>query len=239
MGGGGRRIERALALVLASALAAAGCAGESRPESEGAASSTSSDAASLKPLRSGQFTTRGGVLYRVEGDELLAVTALPGAGVAPDTLENCAAAIPRLAEDGFRRLVASPDAGRAAWQTSGPGACVGVADAASGAISVLGRWSTAVPDSLVWAPRGGYLAVLLMHPDGRHSVGVFDAETGAELAMPWEADCEGRADCDVSRVKWLGGSLLNVEIRQGPAELSVPYEVNVGMAAAVTRSEES
>ncbi len=104
---------------------------------------------------------------------------------------------------------------------------------------MLGRWSAAVPDALIWAPGGRHLAVLLVHPDARRSLAVFDVRTGALLSMPWEADCEGRVDCDVSRVEWLGGTLLNVEIRQGPAELSVPYEVNVSMAGSVPASEES
>lgn len=185
------------------------------------------------------LTARGGVLYaRREAGELVPLAALPGAGSAPDTLEGCAAAIPRLGEEGFRRLVAGPDSSRVAWQTLGPGACVGVAADGGESVVVLGRWSGAVPDSLIWAPDGRYLAVLLAHPDGHRSLAVFDAAAGAALAMPWQAECEEREDCDVSLVRWVGGTLLNVEIRQGPAELSVPYEVNVGMATAVAPSEE-
>lgn len=185
------------------------------------------------------LAARGGVLYaRREGGELIPIAALPGADPAPDTLEGCAAAIPRLGEEGFRRLVAGPDSSRVAWQTVGPGACVGVVASEGERVAVLGRWSAAVPDSLIWAPDGRYLAVLLAHPDGHRSLAVFDAAAGAALAMPWQAECEEREDCDVSLVRWVGGTLLNVEIRQGPAELSVPYEVNVGMATAVAPSEE-
>ncbi len=45
-------------------------------------------------------------------------------------------------------------------------------------------------------------------------------------------------ECDVASVKWLGGSLLNVEIRLGPAELPVPYEVNVASAGLAGLKEE-
>jgi hypothetical protein len=213
---------------------ACGREGEPRRLAEGEAGDTSMEISEVAFL-----AARGGILYaRREGGELIPIAALPGAGGAPDTLDGCAAAIPRLGEEGFRRLVPVPDSSRVAWQTVGPGACVGVVGSAGDRVAVLGRWSAAVPDSLIWAPDGRYLAVILAHPDAHRSLAVFDAEEEAALEMPWEAECEESADCDVSSVRWVGGTLLNVEIRQGPAELSVPYEVNVGMATAVAPSEE-
>lgn len=189
-------------------------------------------------LEAGPFSAGEGVLYLADSGQLEPLVALPGAGTAPDTLEGCALAIPPLGEEGFKRLVLSPEGTRAAWQTVGPGSCVGVVGGAGEEARVLDRWSAAVPDSLLWAPGGRHLAVLLTHPDAARSLAVFDTRTGRRLTMPWEADCEERGDCDVSRVEWVGGSLLDVEIRQGPAEGSVPYEVNVSMAGSGPVTEE-
>jgi hypothetical protein len=69
-------------------------------------------------------------------------------------------------------------------------------------------------------------------------VWVYDAVEAARLEMPWETDCAYVEDCDVERVVWLGGTLLNVGIRLGPAEASVPYEVNVAATQRYGMREE-
>ncbi len=91
----------------------------------------------------------------------------------------------------------------------------------------------------MWAPASRYLAVWLTHLDGRRSLSVVDAEEGERLELPWELECETVGECDVVEVEWLGGTLLDVRIRLGPAEFSVPFEVNVGTGALVPRKETS
>jgi hypothetical protein len=77
-----------------------------------------------------------------------------------------------------------------------------------------------------------------VHHEQRRSLWLYDALQGVRLEMPWEFDCKYVGDCDVERVDWLGGSLLNVEIRLGPAEGAVPFEVNVEAAASLDMREE-
>lgn len=177
-------------------------------------------------MRIGGFALTEGVLYRARGDVLEPVAALPGAGAASDTLTVCAVS-PELGAIRFRELKLSPDSTRAVWGTLGPGSCVGVIGPGEPPVRVLGRWSAATPDSLLWAPSSRHVAIWLRHPSERRSLEVYDAVEARRLEMPWEVDCEYVEDCDVIRVAWLGGTLLNVEIRLGPAELSVPFEVNV------------
>jgi hypothetical protein len=184
----------------------------------------------VEPVEVGPFRLTDGVLYRVHDDVAEAVAALPGAGEASDTLTACATVSPELGSVRFHELTLSPDSAWAVWGTLGPGACVGVIGLGEPAVWVLGRWSAATPESLLWAPAGRYLAIWLRHPGQRRSLAVFDAVDGQRLEMPWEADCKFTEDCDVMRVSWLGGTLLNVGIRRGPAELSVPFEVNVATA---------
>lgn len=182
--------------------------------------------------RRGPFAVAGGVLYRAVDDSLKPVLALPGAGPAPDTAAECAPAIPKLGQQGFGTLILAPDSDAVAWVTGGPGACVGVDGLLPQRGGVLGRWTEAIPEEIVWAPAGRYLAVWLEHAHGRHSIDVFDTWTGERLEMPWREDCEGAEACDVKRVEWAGGTLLDVEIRLGPGEVPVPFEVNVGGPAS-------
>jgi hypothetical protein len=90
----------------------------------------------------------------------------------------------------------------------------------------------------MWAPAGRFLAVWLTHPGQRRSLELFDAETAERLEMPWEAECGLSGGCDVSRASWVGGTLLNVDIRLGPAEQPVPFEVNVAAATPTGQVEE-
>lgn len=176
-------------------------------------------------------------LYDVKNAEVLAV--LPGSSLqASDTIDACAAAGPELGPARFFALRASPDGIWAAWETTGPVVCIGVVGPQRPAVRVLGRWATALPDSLLWSPIGHYLGVWLSHRDGRRSLMVYDAEAGKRVSMPWDEECEGTDDCDVARADWLGGTLLNVEIRRGSAELTVPIEVNVSATVTVERVEE-
>jgi len=194
--------------------------------------------AELDPTRVGPYAIGEGTLYSVRGEELVPLAALPGGGAASDTLKECSGAIPDLGTARFASLTLSPDPNWAAWETTGPGACVGVVGPAEPPVRVLGVWSAAIPDSLVWAPIGRYLAVWWVHPAGRRSLWVFDALTSARLEMPWDMDCIYEEDCDVERVVWLGGTLLDVGIRLGPAEESVPFEVNVAQMPGPEASEE-
>lgn len=210
-----------------------GCGEEGRPPA------AKEEHPSSELVWAGPYAIRGGFLYAVKGESLEALAVLPGAGTAHDTLADCVAPVPELGRSRFRRLHLSPDTLWAAWETAGPGACVGVVGPRQPPVSVLGRWSAALPDTVLWAPAGRYLAICLAHPGGRRSVLVFDAGEGQRLEMPWEPDCAYAEDCDVVRAAWLGGTLLNVEIRLGPAELSVPFEVNVGGAVSVEPREET
>jgi hypothetical protein len=115
---------------------------------------------------------------------------------------------------------------------------VGVVGLGEPAVRVLGRWSGAVPNAVLWAPAGRYLAVWLGWAAGRRSLEVFDAVAGVRLEMPWEVECGYAEACDVAEAAWLGGTLLDVEIRLGPAELPVPFEVNVADVAPVGSEEE-
>jgi hypothetical protein len=189
-------------------------------------------------VRVGEYGYAGGSLYDIGGAAPEALAVLPGAGVAPDTLEECAPAIPEFSEARFRKLRPSPDPSWASWETAGPGACVGVVGPGVPPVRALGHWSGAIPDSVFWAPAGRYLAVWLGHPGGRRSLQVFDAEGAARLAMPWDLDCTYPEDCDVVGAAWLGGTLLNVEISLGPAESPVPFEVNVTATAPADPTEE-
>jgi hypothetical protein len=188
--------------------------------------------------RVGPYAIGSGTLYRTHEGAAEAVGALPGIGVAADTLVECGGKLPELGPARFSRLRLSPDTARAAWATSGPGTCVGVIGPAEPPVHVLGYWPAAATDSLLWAPAGVYLAVWLVHHGQRRSLWLYDALQGEKLEMPWELDCKYVGDCDVERVDWLGGSLLNVEIRLGPAEGSVPFEVNVEATASLDMREE-
>jgi hypothetical protein len=191
-----------------------------------------------EPVIVGPYALGEGVIYRVEGEAREALAALPGAGMASDTLRECGEDFQRVIEVRFKRLTLSPDSLWAAWETLGPGACVGVVGPADPWVQVLGQWSAARSDSVLWAPAGRYIAVWLAHARGR-SLWVFDGYEGQRLVMPWDEDCAYSNDCDVVRVMWLGGTLLNVEIRLGPAELSVPFEVNVEATPRVGAREEN
>lgn len=191
------------------------------------------------PIRLGPFAQSSSMLYRLHGETLVPLAALPGWGAAPDTLGECAAAMPDLEARRFRGLTLSPDSAWAIWRAVGPGACVGVVGLGEPPVRVFGHWSAAALDSVTWAPAGRYLTVWLRHPGGRRSLSVFDAIEGVRLEMPWELECSAIEDCDVIGVAWLGGTLLNVNMRLGPAEVAVPYEVNVGLAPelAIPRKE--
>lgn len=186
--------------------------------------------------RAGNYAMGPGTLYRLRGGKREPVAVLPGAGAGRDTVFECAVLAPGLGEVRFGLLELTPDSALAAWATTGPGTCVGTLAAGEPAVRVLGFWPAAATDSLLWAPAGHYLAVLLDHHGQRCSVAVYDVANAARLEMPWEQECED--DCDVEQAQWLGGSLLNVRIRLGPAERSVPFEVNVEAAASLEREEE-
>jgi len=224
------RVSR-LAILAAVALVA--CTGGENGTADGGHVIAVSD-----PTRVGPYALGEGTLYSVRGEELVPLAALPGSGVASDTLQECAGAIPELGNARFKGLTLSPDPAWAAWETTGPGACVGVVGPADPPVRVLGVWSAAIPDSMAWAPVGRYLAVWWIHPAGRRSLWVFDAISSARLDMPWDMDCMYEEDCDVERVVWLGGTLLDVGIRLGPAEESVPFEVNVAQTPGSDTSEE-
>ncbi|UCC73309.1 MAG: hypothetical protein JSV86_01715 [Gemmatimonadota bacterium] len=229
-----QEIRTALA---AGALFVAATAACERPEREPPAKGEQPPAAELE--RAGAYAIGGGVLYRRVGGSYVPLAVLPGAGrQAPDTLEECATDIPDLGETRFEELDLATDTAWAAWVTSGPGACVGVVGLGDPAVRVLGRWTEAVPETVLWAPAGRYLAIWLARAAGRRSLEVFDALAGGRLAMPWETECDYAEDCDVAVAVWLGGTLLDVEIRLGPAELSVPFEVNVAAEALVGPEEE-
>lgn len=182
----------------------------------------------------GKYAMSPGTLYRRRNGVREPVAVLPGAGVARDTVVECAVLAPGLGEVRFAQLSVAPDSAHAAWATLGPGTCVGtVAAGGEPSVRVLGFWPAAATDSLLWAPGGDYLAVLLNHHGRRTSVSVYDAVRGVRLEMPWETECEFSGECDVEQAEWLGGSLLDVRIRLGPAELSVPFEVNVRAAASL------
>jgi hypothetical protein len=187
----------------------------------------------------GEYAMSKGTLYRTRDGVREPVAVLPGAGVARDTVVECAVLAPGLGEVRFGQLIVAPDSAHAAWATVGPGSCVGtVAAAAEPSVHVLGFWPAAATDSLLWAPGGDYLAVLLDHRGQRSSVSVYDAVRGVRLEMPWESECEFSGECDVEQAEWLGGSLLDVRIRLGPAERSVPFEVNVRAAASLDTDKE-
>jgi len=232
------RLERLRALTaatLAVALWAAACErAEREPPAQGG------ETAARILARAGPYAIAGGALYRSAGESLVAVAVLPDAGEsAADTLEECAAEIPQLGKARFQSLSLAADTALAAWATSGPSACVGVVGTGEPAVRVLGHWSAAVLDTILWAPAGRYLAVWLSGAAGRRSLEVFDALAGARLEMPWEVDCGYAESCDVVRATWLGGTLLDVEIGLGPAELPVPFEVNVADAVPVGSEEEN
>ena len=216
--------KRWLLIALGASLAA-GCGREA-----GEVSVDQEMQSAVEPVRVGSFGFTDGRLFRASDGVLEAVAALPEAGAAGDTLVACATVSPELGAVRFRGLILAPDSSWAAWGTLGPGACVGVIGPLEPPVQVLGRWSGATPESLLWAPAGRYLAIWLRHPGQKRSLAVYDAGAGVRLEMPWEVDCRLVEDCDVGRVAWLGGTLLNVEIRLGPAESSVPFEVNVATA---------
>ncbi|MGD2216377.1 MAG: hypothetical protein PVJ64_06460 [Gemmatimonadales bacterium] len=189
--------------------------------------------------QAGPYAIADGALYRREGGSFVTVAVLPGAAEsAPDTLEECAAEMPELGRARFEHLDLAPDTMWAAWSTSGPGACAGVVGLGEPAVRLLGRWLGAVPEKLLWAPTSRYLAVWLTSATGRRSLDVFDVVAGSRLEMPWEVECDYAEACDVAQAVWLGGTLLDVEIRLGPAELPVPFEVNVVDVAPVGLEEE-
>jgi hypothetical protein len=230
------RLKNLIALA-GGALAVVLCAGCEGAEREPAAQVDEPPAAALE--RAGPYAIAGGALYRREGESLVAVAVLPDAGEsALDTLEECAAEIPELGKARFKLLDSAADTAWAAWSTSEPGGCVGVVGLGEPAVRVLGRWSGAVPNAVLWAPAGRYLAIWLGWAAGRRSLEVFDAVAGIRLEMPWEVECGYAEACDVAQAAWLGGTLLDVEIRLGPAELPVPFEVNVADVAPVGSEEE-
>lgn len=189
------------------------------------------------PDRTGAYAISDGLLYRVEAESLVALVALPGSGPAADTATGCISEIPELGQNRFRRLTLSPDSGSVVWETDGPGVCVGVLAAASVDGKVLARWTQALPDTVLWAPSGRYVAVWLRHAGRRHSVEVFDADIGRRLTMPWEEECARSEQCDVQRAGWVGGTLLDVDIRLGPGEQALPFEVNVSSPAGEPEEE--
>ena len=217
-----RRGGWAAVLWLALAIAAAACRGKEggRPESAGTAGAE-------EELQAGPYVTAGGVLYRVSEGGREAVLALPGAGPAPDTLALDSVSTSALGAPRFRRLALAPDSGAVAWEVGGAGAWVGVAGRTRQSVWLLNHWTDALPDRLIWSPVGRYLVVRLRHRDGRVGVEVFDTPAGKRLLLPWERECEGIDACDVTAVKWVGGTLMDVEIRLGEDEPSVPFEVNV------------
>ncbi len=227
--------RRRLACGLMGALVLVGCGGEAAWEARDPQASTQR----AEPARVGAFALGQATLYRTRDDTLEALAVLPGGGAAPDTLEECAPAIPELRPVRFEALRLSPDPRWAAWSTTGPGSCVGVAGPGELPVRVLAHWPAATPDSLIWAPASRYLAVWLAHAGGRSSLSVFDVEKAERLEMPWELECEVSGDCDVVEVEWFGGTLLDVEIRLGPAESSVPFEVNVGSVRSAEPKEET
>lgn len=228
-----RESRRTLWVAGALALAAVGCRG-SEPKGTGAG-----ERPDPPVVVAGGYAIGERTLYRLEGDGWTPVAVLPRAGAGADTLWGCGGAVPGFGGPRFHRLSLSPDSATAAWATRGPDACVGSVGPGPDGVRVLGRWSAASPDSLIWAPAGRYLAVTLARPGGRHGLAVFDVARSRPLSMPWEAECAYADDCDVETVRWLGGSLLNVGIRLGPAEASVPFEVNVARAAPAAEDEES
>lgn len=230
-------LEALRAAVAASVLAVALTAGCERAEREPPASRSESPPTEL--ARAGAYAIGEAALYLEEAGSLVVLAVLPGAGLAaPDTLDECVTEIPELGVPRFQRLSPAADPAWAAWSTSGPGACVGVVGPGEPTVRVLGRWTAAVPDSVFWAPAGRYLAIWLARAAGRRSLEVFDALEGTRLSMPWEAECGYAEDCDVAAAVWLGGTLLDVEIRLGPAELPVPFEVNVAAVAPEGSEEE-
>lgn len=234
--GRGARLAKRCGSLLLVAVAGAGFGacregGEHVPE-------TPTPPAQQELKRAGEYAMSPGVLYRLRGGAREAVAVLPGAEAGSDTLFECAVLAPGLGDVRFGLLEAAPDSTLAAWATMGPGTCVGTLAAGEPPVRVLGFWPAAATDSLLWAPAGGYLAVLLDHHGQRCSLSVYDAVRGARLEMPWEGECEYVGDCDIEQVQWLGGSLLNVRIRLGPAERSVPFEVNVEEAASLEMEEE-
>lgn len=231
----GRLAIRCKSLLL---IALAGAGFGACRESEEDVPKTLTPPAQQELKRAGKYAMSSGTLYRLQGGKREPVAVLPGAGVGGDTLFECAELAPGLGEVRFGLLEVTPDSAMAAWATTGPGTCVGTLLAGEPAVRVLGFWPAAATDSLLWAPAGYYLAVLLDHHGQRCSVSVYDAVRGARLEMPWEQECEYVGDCDVEQAQWLGGSLLNVRIRLGPAERSVPFEVNVETAASLEREEE-
>lgn len=187
--------------------------------------------------RVGGYAFGGGVLYREVGDSQIALLALPGADAARDTLPLQVGSEPALGPAHFRAARPAPDSEWLAWEVGGPGTWVGVLGP-EGQRFVLDSWSNALVDTLMWAPAGGYLAVILRHPDGRRSVEVYEVESGRRLGLPWKEDCIAER-CDLTDVGWLGGTLLDVEIRPGIDEPSVPFEVNVTDLSPASESEEA
>lgn len=231
----GVRLESLRSLVVG-ALAVALCAGCERAEREPPPQEDEPPTVALE--RVGPYAIADGALYRREEGSFVVVAVLPEAGrAAPDTLEQCATEGSELGEARFERLDLAADTAWAAWSTSGPGACVGVVGLDEPVVRVLGRWPAAVPKTVLWAPAGHYLAIWLSWAAGRRSLEVFDAVAGIRLEMPWEIECGYSEACDVAQAEWLGGTLLDVEIRLGPAESPVPFEVNVANVAP-GRSEE-
>lgn len=219
-----------LALTL---MAIGGCRGkeQGRPASNGTAPAE-------EELEAGPYVTDGGVLYELSPEGRTALLALPGAGPAPDTLAFDSTSASALGAPKFRRLVLSPDSEAVAWEVGGAGSWVGVAGRLTRGVWLLNHWTGALPDTLIWSPVGRYLAVQLRHPDGRASVDVFDTSVRKRLALPWQRECEGIDACDVTEVRWVGGTLMDVEIRLGEDEPSVPFEVNVSELTPVSGPKE-
>jgi hypothetical protein len=224
----GAATGKSIALTLAIAV---GCGGDTSRDSEAPRYEQTIDG-----IAAGPYMAEAGVLYRGVDGRRTPVLALPGAGAAADTLSTDGQGA--LGEPTFRRLVLSPDSQWVAWEVAGAGSWVGVAGP-DPAVRVLDRWAAALPDALIWAPTARYLAVRLKHPDGHSSLELFDVGRDGRLPLPWDDDCAGTGTCDVTRVRWLGGTLLNVEIRLGPDEPSVPFEVNAGeLGSEPVESEE-
>lgn len=189
-------------------------------------------------VREGPFAMADHSLYRSRDGQMRRVAAFPSSAEPTTDLAKCGEGVRELGAPRFRRLVLGRDSTMAVWVTAGVGTCVGVVSIGEPAVRVLDYWVTAVADSVLWAPAGRYVAIRLIHEGQRRSLEVYDVSDGVRLEMPWEQDCRYHGDCDVERVAWLGGTLLDVGIRLGPAEQSVPFEVNVAAAVPVEIEEE-
>lgn len=234
----GRR-ARAIGVIAAVGLAAIACEPNGMPGDEDERPVSSRiDRAAARVDRAPFVVTRD-VLFRIEDGRRDPVLALAGSGPARDTLRlGRDSAGGALGTPRFRRLIAAPDSSWLAWEVVGGGAWVGVIAPVEPHARTLGHWTDALPDTLLWSPAGRYLAVPLRSGAGTLALSVFDTERGEPLGLPWEAECAATRACDIADVRWVGGTLLDVEIRPGADESAVPYEVNVEDLAPATGSDD-